>query len=331
VVDHEWAERLFSTKPSAYTAVVLVAILTSGAYGLRKHGIFACQADSYDTDRYLAYCQADNYGDYDHGAFWFGLEPTAREAATNADILFVGNSRMQFGLSDSHLADWFSSLALRYYLLGFSYNGNYRFEKPLLHKLRPRAKVYIVNIDLFFEQTETPPARAVMHDSSARSRHEEKRQWQPIHKAVCSPLPFVCGREMAFYRSRQTGSWVSSGGAFKGKAVTYDERVNEQVLATYTSTGREFFSDLPVRSNCAILTMVPTVETQIGTAKAIAKALGLSLVAPQLDGLRTFDASHLDRPSAQRWSAAFIEAAGPHIPDCLGVSEGKLARSQSNR
>ncbi len=65
------------------------------------------------------------------------------------------------------------------------------------------------------------------------------------------------------------------------------------------------------------LTMVPTVNTRIGTARAIAQGLGRDLIAPELEGLNTFDESHLDQESAQRWSAAFLSAAGPEIQKCL--------------
>jgi len=59
------------------------------------------------------------------------------------------------------------------------------------------------------------------------------------------------------------------------------------------------------------------VGTSIGTAKAIAAALGFNLVAPRPPGLVTFDHYHLDRQSAQRWSAAFLEETGPQIRNCL--------------
>jgi hypothetical protein len=55
----------------------------------------------------------------------------------------------------------------------------------------------------------------------------------------------------------------------------------------------------------------------MATAKAVADALGVNLIAPTLRGLMTFDSSHLDEPSRERWSAAFVEAAGPQIQACL--------------
>jgi hypothetical protein len=43
----------------------------------------------------------------------------------------------------------------------------------------------------------------------------------------------------------------------------------------------------------------------------------LPLIAPNLDGPNTSDGHHLDRPNAERWSKAFLEAAGPEIRSCL--------------
>ena len=65
------------------------------------------------------------------------------------------------------------------------------------------------------------------------------------------------------------------------------------------------------------LTIVPTVETRRAEAQAIAAAAGVVLVAPDVPGLQTFDGSHLDAASAERWSLAFLDAAGPRLRDCL--------------
>jgi hypothetical protein len=302
-----------------YALSIVAVIFGAGLYGLRKHGILACKAAGYDTDRYLAYCQADNYADYDHGAFWFNLEPRAVDAAINADVLFLGNSRMQFGLSTQATTDWFTTAAARYYLLGFSYNGNVLFEQPLLQRLGARAKLFIINLDLFFETTESPPARIVMRDSAARGRHEEKRRWQTVHKMLCGNVAAVCGNARAFFRAPETGAWTWEGGGVTDKRVSFDHHVDEAVFKAYTSAASAFLSTLSVPRECVILTMVPTVGTNIGTAQAVAQSVGVSLIAPEIETLNTFDESHLDRPSAQRWSAAFFEAAAPQIRRCLNL------------
>ena len=193
-----------AARPGLYTVLILTVAVGAAVYGLRTYGIFSCQATGYGSDGYLGYCGATSYGDYDHGAIWYGLEPAANAAAAKARVLFIGNSRLQFGLSSPATADWFSSASESYYLLGFSHFENYTFEFPLLQRLHPSAKVYVVNIDSFFEPSETGPGKTVMRDESAKGRYEEKRKWQRIHKMVCTAFPSACGQDEAFFRSRAT-------------------------------------------------------------------------------------------------------------------------------
>jgi hypothetical protein len=308
---------VLAARSGLYILLVLAAALAAAAYSLREYSIFSCQASGYSSDRYLSYCNATSYGDYDHGAIWFGLEPAVNAAAANARVLFLGNSRTQFAFSSRATADWFSSLSESYYLLGFSHEENYTFEAPLLRKLHPRAKVYVINIDTFFERSETGPGKTVMRDESARARYEQKRQWQGIHQTVCTNFKAVCGNDEAIYRSRSMGAWLVTGNPFPGRQIFYDDVIDQNMLASYTGLGKEYLPGLTGDRACTILTIVPTVNTGLGTAKAIAGALGFQLVAPRLAGLVTFDPIHLDPESAQRWSAAFFEEAGPQIRKCL--------------
>jgi hypothetical protein len=314
----EKGSALFTVRSGAYTAVVIAVLLCGVLGGLRLYGVFACGAAGYGADGYLAYCQSRNYGDYDHGAFWFGLEPAAIDAAAKAQVVFIGNSRMQFGLSSQALADWFRSAGVSYYLMGFAYDANHTFEGPLIAKIHPKARVYVVNLDKFFE-AETLPIKAVLHDSGAKARYDQKRLWQSVHKSLCTTLPLVCGNEVSFFRSRDTGSWKVFGEGFSSKPVSYDNQVDQRIVTAYSALGQAFLSRLPVPRECVVLTTVPTVNSSQGTARAVASALGLPLVAPELAGLNTFDASHLDQPSAERWSAAFFDDAGAQIRTCLDL------------
>lgn len=293
--------------------------LAACAYSVRRYGIFSCSASGYSSDKYLSYCEATSYGDYEYGAFWFPLERSATAAAAKADVMFLGNSRANLAFSSKATSDWFSSLSESYYLLGFSNFGNYKFEWPLLRKIHPKAKVYVINIDAFFDQSESEPARAVMEDDAAKTRYEEKRYWQWLHKPVCATFKFVCKNHYAIFRSRSSGAWlwVVPPGWGKSAPVSYDENIDQNMVASYTAMGNQFLPTLSASRACTILTIVPTVNTNAGTAKAIATALGLNLIAPTPEGLATFDGSHLDPESSERWSAAFLEQAGPQIRKCL--------------
>ena len=321
---------MLAARSGLYILLVLALALGAAGYSLRRYGIFSCQASGYASDRYLRYCAATSYGDYDHGAVWFGLEPAVDPAARNARVLFLGNSRTQFAFSSKATADWFSSLSESYYLLGFSHEENYTFEVPLLRKLHPQAKVYVINIDTFFEPSETGPGKTVMRDESAKNRYEEKRQWQEIHKAICTAFKAICGHGGGFFRSRSVGAWTVTGGRFTSEPVSYDENIDQKMLSFYTALGNEYLPSLSADRACTILTIVPTVKTGVGTAKAVAAALGMNLVAPRLSGLTTFDQVHLDTESAERWSATFLEEAGPQIRKCLSQSAGIASRDTRN-
>lgn len=311
------------SRPGFFVALVLLGAIAGAVDAARTRGIFACPTGDLGPDHYLAYCQATGFGDYDHGAFWFDLEEEAIRSAADAEVLFLGNSRLQFGLSSQHLDDWFAAESLRYYLLGFSHMENYNFTQPLLSKLDPAASAYIVNIDLFFEPRVSPPANDVMTDDDSLQRYVKKQRWQRVHGRLCGMVGSLCRNEVAFFRSRSTGAWVRKGGEFGEweDTVTYDESVDHGMLDKYHNASSAFIDELSAGGACIILTNTPQSDTSRGTAQLLADRLGLPLVAPVLDGLRTFDGSHLDADSAARWSAAFVESAAPLLNDCLGRTD----------
>ena len=313
-------EGLSVSRPTLYISVVLVTVLVYYAYWLRTTSIFSCQADGYSSDRYLAYCGGEHYADYEHGAFWFDLEPAARSFAKNADVLFIGNSRIQVALSTAATANWFADASVRYYLLGFSYSENVIFTDELLRRIHPRASVYVINVDDMFERWETPPMKTILHDPQARNQYESKRSWQRVHEPICKTFAVLCGANPVTYRSRQNGAFTkrTSEPKLPAAPVSDDQVIDQQVVANDTAVAIDFLSHLAVERRCIILTNVPTVKTKIGNVKAIATNLGMNLVTPEIpEGLRTYDGSHLDQPSAERWSRAFFQSVGSRIQSCL--------------
>ena len=317
-----WAkawEGLLASRPTIYICVILVTALVSYAYWLRTYSIFSCQADGYNTDRYLAYCHGASYADYEHGAFEFDLEPSVQKFARNADVLFLGNSRLQVAFSTVATADWFSAASARYYLMGFTYFENVIFAERLLRRVRPRARVYVINVDDFFDRSETEPVKTILHDPEARKRYESKRFWQRVHEPICTRFAALCGVKWVIFRSRETGAYYMEGAAEqKITPVSYNQVINQDVVNRYSTAAEIEFLSHFTQGKCVILTMVPFVGTEIGNANAIAEGVGAKLVAPEIpEGLQTFDGSHLDQPSAQRWSQAFFQAAGSKIRSCL--------------
>ncbi|HUL64252.1 MAG TPA: hypothetical protein VLW55_06520 [Burkholderiaceae bacterium] len=308
-----WLRKL---SPTVYAVILVAALVGTLAVKVRFRGVFACPA-SYGAAAYLSDCNAANYGDYDHGAFWFGLEPEASRAAAEANVLFIGNSRLQFALSTPQTTEWFTRNAISFYLLGFSHSETVAYMAPVLRKIDPRASVYVIHVDRFFDSRISPPTAQLQQERDIGARYREKQVWQSLHKPVCGALPLLCGNQLGIYRTRANGTWRTAGARPQAKAPVSDGApTNVDRWPEYVSIAKKFVGELRTRRQCVLLTLVPTVDTKRAEAQEIANALGLPLIAPQVDGLKTFDGSHLEPASAARWSAAFLEAAGPIIQDC---------------
>ena len=314
-------------RPALYIFMVIAAAALAYLFQLRKDGIFACPADGYAANAFIAECSASQYGNYEHGAFWFGLEGEALNAAARAQVLFLGDSRLQVAFSTSQTTDWFSRAATSYYLLGFGAGENMNFMGRLLEKLSPKATAYVINADRFFETWTTRPAKAVLQDATLEERFAHKRNWQLPHRYICGTAPMLCGQNFVAFRSRTTGMYQlggafdSDGNRIQGSVVSYDHSVNQADVAKYVPRAEQFLSQLGVPRECVILTVVPYSGTRVGTVQALGAALGLKVVSPEPEGLRMFDPTHLDRASAQAWSQRFYEAAGQQLERCAAAKK----------
>jgi hypothetical protein len=306
------------SRTGLYLCLILLGAFAAGYYRLRTDTLFGCQAGGYSAENFLAYCQVDGYGDYDHGAFWFKLEPDAARAVAQAQVLFVGNSRLGYGFSTSATEEFFEKSPTPYYLLGFAYDAQALFERALLQRLGAHPRVYVINLDSFFEEHASVPAKMVMSDPNALSHYRGKQIWQWLHRTICASATVLCGSSYGYFRSRRTGVWQPSGQILDREATSLEDKVDTRILARETETGRKFLASLGVDPRCVIFTVVPTVDTPQPTSAAIAAALHVDFIAPPSDDLLTFDGSHLDKSSAEHWSSEFFEAAGPKIRQCLG-------------
>ena len=316
---HDRGDRRFL----AYIVLVILSFFAAWLFHLRTAGLFACPASGYTAGHYLAYCNSTAYGDYDHGAFWFASEPDALKAAARADVLFLGNSRSQFGFSTDATRAWFSSAAADFYLLGFSHFENVMFIGPLFDAVAPTADAYVINLDGFFDDRLSPPATEVLRGGDSENRYARKRLWQAPHRALCGAVPVVCGNELAFFRDRLTGTWELSGTDGLGPLAVADvDAAPGAVDAEVRRRAEAFLAGIPAESGCVLFTIVPSSATQRRAAGVLAAQLDIPLIAPSVSDLMTFDGSHLDPRSAAEWSSAFFDAAGPAIRRCLANEGG---------
>jgi hypothetical protein len=74
---------------------------------------FACRTQRHGPDDFLAYCRSLRYGDYEHGALYYGLERKARESIQTAQVLFLGSSRLQAAFAANAIRGYFRARDIR--------------------------------------------------------------------------------------------------------------------------------------------------------------------------------------------------------------------------
>lgn len=162
-----------------------------------------------------------------------------------------------------------------------------------------------------------------MHGVDTHARYTRKKLWQAPHRLLCQAWAGLCGNSVAYFRRRTDGFWSWAGA--QGLAPT--DVGNESAAPSQPdpdpdtiALAKAFLSKLGVDRECVFLSYVPARENHRTTASALASALGYDLISPRLSQLRTFDSSHLDQASANRFAKAFMDALGPQLAPCLSAS-----------
>src|SRR5215471_14730478 len=120
---------------------------------------FACRTQPHGPDDFLAYCRSLGYGDYEHGALYYGLEPKARESIRAAQVLFLGSSRLQAAFAANAPREYFRARGIHYFVLGFGYGEASAFEQLVMERSGASPKVIVINADPFFVDTLSEPAK----------------------------------------------------------------------------------------------------------------------------------------------------------------------------
>ena len=283
-----------------------------------------CRSTGYDNGHFLAYCRSELYADYEHGALLYGLEPSAIYSIRRAEVLFVGNSKLQAGFSSKAVRDYFNSINVPFFILGFGYADESAFSEAVLRRWGVSPKVLVINADPFFSEWLSSAARDALEGRPAFLwRLLLKSLFQHVHRAVCGVASSVCPEsEPSIFRSARNGQWNWIGPYIEEKSVPIDRSAQTtmppQILATAEKIGEKFLEEIGLDRQCVVLTATPNSPLDsTGIAAALAASLKTGSIFPSIDGLSTLDGVHLNLASAERWSGQFVRALGPILQKCI--------------
>jgi hypothetical protein len=326
---------------SAYLAVFAASAVVCG-FAFRFIGwtsdVLGCTLNR-TPDSFLAYCNSDHYGDYEHGAYYLDLEPKAVDALRRAQVLIFGNSRAQFGFSTDAVRRYFSDHAIRFYLLGFGYSDGDEFTAALIQKYQLHPRFVIVDTNPFFTGFASVPAKAMMPGGPSWwkrivdwidhwSDYLTKQAFNSLQPLICRLRPSLCtGTFQTIYRSVDTGFLVlntfvqpdNPGYPVAGKKLV---TLGGRSLPADAENASRFLDVLGLSRECVVLTAAPSTALDAEPyVSELGRLVGLRVLLPHLDDLRTFDASHLTPSSAERWSAAIMSESDPLIARCVSATD----------
>lgn len=281
-----------------------------------------CPAQGYSTDRFLAYCESKQYGDYEHGAYYLQTEPRAIENLKQADVVFLGDSRIQHAFSTAATKQFFKNRKTsKFYLLGFGFSENYSFSLDLIAKLKLSPKVFVVGVDeRYFRQAKSSVAFFVENQRGARSNYEAKIMKQVWHQFICSSSSIFssyCGEFGSTFRARSNGFWYTEH-LQKSIHQEFDSPIDPDpaVAKSLVIGGREFIDHLGHNKNCVIFVSPPVPNWSSASASEIAQELGIQFVPGPRRTWISMDGSHLEADSAEVWSKQMLDDLAPLLSNC---------------
>lgn len=314
-----------------FAAFCMVAAILAFAFYFsdRARLVFGCRQASI-ANAFMGVCWSDQFGDYEHAAYYFGTEPDAVEKLRKARVLILGNSRTQFAFSTQATNRYFGERSTSFYLLSFGYGELAAFPLALIRSLNLEPKVLIVNADPFFASSLSEVAGFAAESSTRWQRYvvladSFVKKWiinlQPV---VCKFMDSLCpGKYASLYRERSTGQWIWHTYAppeLVGPPVDSPKKTTREadVSESEVSVARNLISAAGVKAECVVLTQVPNAAFDVSSyVRRMGSRIGAPVALPLVESLATVDGSHLNLASAERWSTSFFHEASGIMEKCL--------------
>jgi hypothetical protein len=315
------------TRHVTYLTLVIIfsggTFLAASFWNLRITG---CNSYGYRLNAYISNCSSPHFGDYEHGAIAFELEPETIDAARKSDAVYFGFSFGMVALSTNATESYFRSKNARFYNLGFS--GEFSpFYDYILPKLNIRPRIVLIDVEPFFADVQSEAAIYIEnHPIRSRIEYMLKKVWQAIQKRSCDSNNngsiAICGTTFNTFRVLDTGRLIVDYQQIHKKPMPrippkFDSEVSPNVKISVTSLAEDFLNKHKIEATCTIMFATPNSFGNQLLAKDVAEGVGANFVNVDVPNIATVDGGHMARDDAERWSAEFWKAADPIIRRCL--------------
>lgn len=305
--------------------LALVALIAGGFAGWKSTSLRDYRLDiagaRAPSDHILAH---DRGGHVDHHVLLHGIDAESLDNLRQADVLLLGNSRLMFALRGEALRRYFLSRGLRPFALGFGHEEQHAFPLAVMRRHGLRPKLVIVNVDNFFGGVTSDWGQRVLTDTrfDAWKTELEANASHHVRRALHRVVPHVPDlwegeREFVIYRSQRDGSWFIATEFGRGSRLMGFYKGRDTLRPHNLALARAFKEAVEAAGARLIFVLMPGRDVSLTHAQMLADMLQVPLVAPEVEGLRTMDGSHLTDESAARYAPILFQHLDPVIDAAL--------------
>lgn len=259
--------------------------------------------------------------EYEAGAIYYGFESGISDAIRNAQVIFVGSSKLQGAFSTQATTAYFAKQNIRFYVLGFP-SFNLGVVLPTLKRQRASPSLFIVNAEPFFFDAQARP-NVLLGGFRMYWRLARMAGLQRLQRAICPTFPSFCSPpDRTIYRSANTGQYRWLHSYYPEQSIPFNDLLQHEFsdndFEAAVNSGERFLREININRGCIVFTGIPNNDQDApAIASRLAQRLGTHLIFPKIEPLFMLDDYHLNFDTAERWSAAFLSELTPVLQRCL--------------
>jgi len=323
-----------ASNPRAKLLLFLLAFFATGLLVIWKFDTYFtdfwkikdCRLTGQSANQFMTGCQGIKVDRYNFGAVYLGIEKDAVKSVRNADVLIFGNSRTARSFSTDTIDRYFNEKGLSYMVMAYE-GSHYSSVIATLDTLKLNPKIALINNEILYNDKLSEGVRELVeYPDKYKTRYQFFYTAKKLQRAICNSgwtglKKYYCqGHKQTTWRDKKTGrqSWNLTVPIEKQKLVLSDGVDRMSFLGMFNDNASGFFGHPRMRNSCSVLYLVNSPMSEPDIMRRMAIQHKKSHVFSQVEGLYTFDDSHLDRNMSEKWARSFVRDLDPAIDQCLG-------------
>jgi hypothetical protein len=332
-----------------FIAVGAFAVYQSDSYLSVFWKIAQCDWHPPGENYVMAECDGVISEFYQNDALYLGVDRELEKSLREAEVVITGNSRtiatFMTRQTDNQIERYFRKRHLRAFTVAQEGSG-FRFRMLLLHKLGIKPKIALINTDDVSVDLLRDFNREVIFNPDRFALPFEADYLSiAMQHAICSSedvnddwLGGLLRRARDYYcHGPKRPMWRDAD--FGTLMLTYPRNPTKNAGPITEQPDPELrFMDINWRNaqtmlnsdtwrdTCIIFYMIPGVGAKgAGVMRELSRRTGIPYVYPDIDPSKhyfSYDGSHMDVDTSERWTREFLAELGPKLDACLAKVNG---------